>query len=41
MAGFTIRNLDEHLKARFAESGGGVEFEPLPREPIRDPPTFD
>lgn len=34
------RNLAEAIRACFAESGG-VELEPLAREPIRDPPTFD
>jgi plasmid stability protein len=34
------RNLAEVIQARFAPYGG-VELEPLPREPIRDPPSFD
>ena len=33
-------NLAEAIQARFARYGG-VELEPLPREPIRDPPPFE
>lgn len=33
-------NLAEAIQARFAPYGG-VELEPLPREPIREPPSFD
>jgi plasmid stability protein len=33
-------NLAAAIRARFAGSGG-VELEPLPREPIREPPSFD
>ena len=33
-------NLAEAIQARFARYGG-VELEPLPREPIREPPSFD
>jgi plasmid stability protein len=34
------RNLAEMIRARLAESGG-FELELPPREPMRDPPTFD
>lgn len=33
-------NLADAIQARFAPYGG-VELEPLPREPIREPPSFD
>jgi plasmid stability protein len=33
-------NLAEAIRARFAPYGG-VDLEPLPREPMRDPPTFE
>jgi plasmid stability protein len=33
-------NLADAIQARFAPYGG-VELEPLPREPIREPQTFD
>ena len=33
-------NLAEAIQARFARYGG-VELEPLPRELVRDPPSFD
>jgi plasmid stability protein len=33
-------NLYEAIHARF-EPYGGVDLEPLPREPMRDPPTFE
>ena len=33
-------NLFESIRARFGPLGG-VDLEPLPREPMRDPPTFD
>ena len=33
-------NLAEAIQARFAPHGG-VELEPMAREPIRDPPTFN
>jgi plasmid stability protein len=33
-------NLAAAIRACFAQSGG-VELEPLPREPIREPPSFD
>jgi plasmid stability protein len=32
-------NLYDAIRACFVESGGG-ELEAMPREPIRDPPTF-
>ena len=32
-------NLAAAIRARFAPLGG-VELEPLPREPVRDPPAF-
>ncbi|MBA3812284.1 MAG: plasmid stabilization protein [Caulobacteraceae bacterium] len=34
------QNLAQAIRACFKASGG-VELEPLPREPIREPPTFD
>jgi plasmid stability protein len=34
------KNLFEAIRARVAESGG-FELELPPREPMRDPPTFD
>ena len=34
------RNLYETIRARLADSGG-FELELPPREPMRDPPTFD
>lgn len=36
----TPTNVATAIRACFADSGG-VELEPLPREPIGDPPTFD
>jgi len=36
----TPGNLYEAIRRRF-EPLGGVELEPLPREPMRDPPTFE
>jgi plasmid stability protein len=33
-------NLGESIQARFAPYGG-VELEPLPREPVRVPPSFE
>ena len=36
----TPGNLYEAIRARVAESGG-FELELPPREPMRDPPTFD
>ncbi len=33
-------NLFEAIRACFAGSGG-PELEPLPREPVREPPTFE
>jgi plasmid stability protein len=33
-------NLYDAIRARFVDSGGG-ELEPMPREPIRDPPAFE
>ena len=33
-------NLYDAIRARF-EPLGGVELEPVPREPMREPPTFD
>jgi len=33
-------NLAEAIRACFKRSGG-ADLEPLPREPIREPPTFD
>jgi plasmid stability protein len=32
-------NLYDAIRACFVESGGG-ELQAMPREPIRDPPTF-
>lgn len=34
------RNLYDRIRARVAESGG-FDIELPPREPMRDPPTFD
>ena len=34
------RNLAEAIRRRF-EPLGGVELEPLPREPLREPPRFE
>jgi plasmid stability protein len=36
----TGQNLAEMIRKRFAPFGG-VELEPLPREPMREPPVFD
>lgn len=36
----SIRHLYDRVRARFAPLGG-VEFEPPPREPVREPPRFD
>ena len=33
-------NLADAIHSRVADLGG-VELEPLPREPMRDPPSFD
>jgi plasmid stability protein len=33
-------NLAKAIRACFRQSGG-ADLEPLPREPIREPPTFD
>ena len=33
-------NLARAIRACFRQSGG-ADLEPLPREPIREPPTFD
>jgi antitoxin FitA len=34
------QNLAEAIRRRFAALGG-VELEPLPREPLREPPRFE
>ena len=34
------RNLAESIRQRLA-AAGGVELQRLPREPVREPPTFD
>jgi plasmid stability protein len=36
----TPGNLAQSIRARFASFGGG-DLEALPREPMRDPPTFE
>ena len=36
----SIRNLAQAIRERFAPFGG-VELEIPPREPMRDPPTFE
>jgi plasmid stability protein len=35
-----LGNLYDAIRARFVPLGG-VELEPLPREPMRDPPIFE
>ncbi len=34
------QNLGEAIRSRFAPLGG-VDLEPLPREPLREPPRFE